>query len=404
MMKDVKLCTASVIFLIIAGLLSSCTTKIVSHPVDEVVPAMGIAYHLPATELSYVMTFRLTDCRGTIEITDAAIERKLVPDRTNGTYLIDSSSLSNLSKTIPLAKITMNNGMLAAISYDAKDSMGDIIKSGATLLANTASSVLPVNLSSLGSIAMLLSGSRSFQLAGSKRGGETSDGYICNQATKDILDEYDLLLKHLAAMKRKLYEAENQLVAKRDGMPERIGDIENIIRKTKERLAELDKYLTIQYRKPLIIESGKCDSFGEITLESSPFTKWFGNTGNNDVFNKQFQTWIEENKLSYTISHCSSQVKDQDKKTAAVEGLFYRIPATCKLEITKDSLVSTNLVEVMQCGRLAAVKIENGAFQNNSHRIEFDPQSGEIKSFEFKDNTVRSAEAIGAVNEAVKKP
>lgn len=403
-MKNIKLRTASVMFLLFAGLLASCTTKIVSRPADEVVPATGIAYHLPATELFYVMTFRLTDCRGIIEIKDAAIERKLVPDIANGTYLIDSSSLSNLSKTIPLAKITINNGMLASVSYDAKDSTGDIIKSGAALLTNVASGALPVNLSSLGSIAMLLSGSRSFQLTGSRQGEETPDGSICNQKTKDVLDEYNLLQQHLKAMKQKLYKAEAQLVEKRDGMADKIQDVENIVKKTEERLAELDKYLTIQYRRPLIIEAGKCDSFGEIVLESSPFTKWFGNKGNKDVFNRQFQKWIEENKLSYTIGNCSPQVKDQDKKTAAAEGLYYRIPAQCKLEITKDSLVSTNYVEVMQCGRLAAVEIENGAFQNNSHRIEFDPVSGEIKSFEFKDNTVRSAEAIGAANEAVKKP
>ena len=72
-MKKIKLCTVSVAFLVIAGLLSSCTTKIVSRPAEEIVPAVGIAYHLPATELSYVMTFRLMDCRGAIEITDAAM-------------------------------------------------------------------------------------------------------------------------------------------------------------------------------------------------------------------------------------------------------------------------------------------------------------------------------------------
>jgi hypothetical protein len=404
MMNDIKLCIASVLFLVVAGFLSSCTTKIASRPADEAVPAMGIAYHLPATELSYVMTFRLTDCRGTIEITDAAIEQKLVPDRVKGTYLIDSSSLSNLSKTIPLTKITINNGMLASVSYDAKDSTADIIKSGVALLTDVASSFLPVKLPSLGSIAMLLSGSRSFQLSRSQQGGEKSDRNICNQATKNILDEYTFLLQHMSTMKRKLYEAEVQLVEKRDGMPDRIQDIENVIKKTKERLSELDKHLTIQYRKTLVVESGKCDNFGEIKLESSPFTKWFGNEGNNDVFQKQFQTWIEENKLSYTISHCSLQAKDQDKKTANVEGLYYRIPAVCRLEITKDSLVSTSYVEVMQCGRLAAVEIINGTFQNNSHRLEFDPLSGEIKSFEFKDNSVRSAEALGVVTEAIKKP
>lgn len=403
-MKDSKLCTVSAAFLVIAGLLSSCTTKIVSRPVDDAAPAVGIAYHLPATELSYVMTFRLKDSRGTIEITDAAIEQKLVPDKAKGTYLIDSSSLSNLSKTIPLAKITINNGMLAGISYDAKDSTADMIKSGVTLLADVASSVLPVKLPSLGSALMLLAGSRSFQLGEPQQGSETTGKGICNQETKSILDEYNFLLQHMSTMKRKLYEAEAQLIEKRDGMPERISDIENVIRKTKERLAELDKHLTIQYRKPLIIESGKCDSFGDITLESSPFTKWFGNEDNRNALGKQFQTWIEENKLSYTISNCSPQVKYQDKKTDSVEGLFYRIPAICKLEITKDTLVSTNYLEVMQCGRVAALEITNGAFQNNSHSVEFDPLSGEIKSFELKDNTARGAEALGTATEVIKKP
>ncbi len=402
-MKDIKLYTISVALLFIAGLLSSCTTKIVSRPVDDVFPAVGIAYHLPATELSYVMTFRLKDSRGTIEITDAAIEQKVVPDKAKGTYLIDSSSLSSLSKTIPLAKITINNGMLASISYDAKDSTADIIKSGVTLLTDVASSVLPIKLPSLGGALMLLAGSRSFQLSGSQQGSETPGKVICNAETKSILEEYDFLLLHISTMKRKLYEAEVQLAEKRDGMPERISDIENVIRKTKERLAELDKHLTIQYRRPLIIDSGKCDSFGDITLEGSPFAKWFDNAGNNKVLGRQFQTWIEENKLSYTISNCSPQVKDQNKKANSVEGLYYRIPAICKLEITKDTLVSTNYIEVMQCGRIAALEITNGAFQNNSHSIEFDPLSGEIKSFELKDNTVRGAEALGSANEVIKK-
>lgn len=404
MTKDLKLCTACIAYLVVVGLLSSCTTKIVSRPVDDTVPALGIAYHLPATELSCVMTFRLLDSRGRIEITDAAIEQKVVPDKAAGTYLIDSSSFSNLSKTIPLAKVTINNGMLTSITYNAKDSTADIIKSGVTLLTDVASSVLPVKLPSLGSALMLLTGSRSFQSGGSQQGSETPGKGICNAETKNVLDEYNFLQQHISAMKRKLYEAEVQLVEKRDGLPERIADIENVIRKTKERLAELDRHLTIQYRKPLIIESGKCDSFGDITLEDSPFTKWFGNEGNNNAWGKQLHTWIEENKLSYTISNCSPRLKDQDKKTATVEGLYYRIPAVCKLEITKDTLVSTNYIEVMQCGRLAAVAITNGAFQNNSHRIEFDPLSGEIKSFELKDNTARGAEALGSVTEVNRKP
>jgi len=403
MINKSKYYTASFIFLVVAALLSSCTTKIASHPPGEAVPAMGIAYHLPATELTYVMTFRLKDSSGTIEITDSAIEHKLVPDRVNGTFLIDSSALSGLTKTIPLAKITINNGMLTSISYDAKDSTGDIIKSGVNLVTDLAANVLPIKLSSLGGLAMLLAGSRSFSAAKSQKAGEAPGISICNQETKNILDEYYFLEQHLAAMKRKLYAAEMQLVEKQDGMVEKIQNIENVIKKTKERLSDLDRHLTIKYRRPLIIESGKCESFGNITLESAPFAKWFGSTGDKDVFRRLLQDWLEENKLSYTIGNCSPQMKEQDKKAASVDALYYRIPAQCKLEITKDHLVSTNYVEIMQCGRLAAVEITNGAFQDNSHRIEFDPDSGEIKTFEFKDNTARTKEALGSANEVVQK-
>ena len=70
--------------------------------------------------------------------------------------------------------------------------------------------------------------------------------------------------------------------------------------------------------------------------------------------------------------------------------------------ITRDALVSTSTVELLQCGRLAAVEITNGAFQNNSHRIEFAPLSGEIKTFEFKDNTARAPEALGGITGALK--
>ena len=397
--------------LMILSLISGCTAKIVSRPAGDNIPAVGIAYHLPATELSYVMTFRLTDCRGAIEITDATIEQRVIPDRGAGTYLIDSSYFGNWSKTIPLAKFSIVNGMLTSISYDAKDNTAEIIKGGATLLGELTSGVSPINLSSLGGALNLLSGSRSlrqdqmirsFQLSRLPQGGETSAQSICNQATQDIMDEYSFLLQHLKTMKWKLYQAEDQLVEKRDGVADRIQDMENVIKRTKERLADLDRHLTIQYRKPLIVESGKCESFGDIVLESAPFTKWFGDKGDQDRFRKQFQRWIEENKLSYTISNCNAQVKGQGK-VERVEALYYRIPAQCKLEITRDTLVSTNYVELMQCGRLAAVEIINGAFQDNSHRIEFDPLSGEIKSFEFKDNSVRASEALGGVAEAVKK-
>lgn len=403
-MKDIKLLMLSAVFLVGVGLLSSCTTKIVSRPAGNAVPAVGIAYHLPATELSYVMTLRLMDSQGRVEITDAVLERKIVPDRTAGTYLIDSSRLVNLSKTIPLAKFTINNGMLTSISYDAKDNTANIIKSGVALLTDAASNILPARITSLSGALALLGGNRSFQLSRSRQAIEKSDKSICNQETRDVLEEYNLLMQHMKTMKRKLYEAEKQLIEKRDGMPQRIDDIENVIRKTKARITELDKHLTIQFRKPIIIESGKCDSFGDITLDSSLFTKWFGNDGSNDAFIKQLEKWIEENRLSYTISHCDLQAADQDRKAATVEGLYYRIPAQCKLEITKDALVSTNYIEVMQCGKLAALEITNGAFQNNSHRIDFDSLTGEIKSFEMKDNTARAAEALGTATEVLKKP
>jgi hypothetical protein len=176
--------------------------------------------------------------------------------------------------------------------------------------------------------------------------------------------------------------------------------MENIIKKTTERLAGLERHLTLQYRRPIVIESGKCESFGNITLESAPFTKWFGDQGDPE-FQKQFQAWINENKLSYTIGNCNAPVSEK-KKSQPLEGLHYRIPAVCALEITRDNLVSTNRVELMQCGKLAALEISNGAFQDNSHRLEFDPVSGEIKSFEFRDNSSRATEAISGASDAVK--
>lgn len=408
--KIVVLCRIVVGCLMIAGLLSACTAKIVSRPADAAVPARGIAYHLPATELSYVMTFRLIDCGGAIEVTNAAIEQCVVPDRGAGTYLIDSSYFGNLSKTIPLAKINIQNGMLSSISYDAKDSTADIIKGSATLLGDVVAAVSPVKLPSLGGALTLLSGSRSlrqeqmirsFQPYGAAW-GKTGGADICNEATRNVLDEYALLRRHLNVMKRNLIEAEVQLVEKRDGVSERIQDIENVIRKTQDRIAELDKHLILQYRKPLLMEVGKCEGFGEIVLESAPFTKWFRSHDDQEAFRRQFQAWIEENKLSYTISHCQGQAQEGDRKARWIEALYYRMPAQCKLEVTKDTLLATSYVELMQCGRLAAVEITNGAFQNNSHRIEFDPLSGEIRSFEFRDNNVRASEALVGLTEATK--
>jgi hypothetical protein len=398
------------VLLLVISFIPGCTTKIISRPADGNLPARGIAYHLPATELSYVMTFRLVDCRGAIEITDTAVEQRIIPDRGAGTYLIDSSGFSNLSKTIPLAKISIANGLLTNISYDAKDNTAGIIKGGATLVGDVIAGATSMNLSSLGGVLTLLAGSRSigqdpmlrsFHANQSSQRGEASALNMCNRETKDIMDESGILRGHLKTMKRKLYEAEEQLADSPDGKADRIADIENIVRKTKERLAELDRHLTLQYRRQLVVEAGKCESFGNITLESAPFTKWFSDQGDHE-FQKQFQAWIDENKLSFTIGNCNASGKGQEK-AEAVEGLHYRIPATCKLEITRDTLVSTNRVELMQCGRLAAVEITNGAFQDNSHRLEFDPVSGEIKSFEFKDNAVRASDAISGAGDAVKE-
>lgn len=403
---------ACIILLITVSLLSSCSTKIASRPVSDELPNKGIVYHLPATELSYVLTFRLTDCRGAIEITDASVVQRLIPDRGTGTYLIDSASLGSLSKTIPLAKFSIENGMLTSISYDAKDKTADIVKSSATLLGQVVSGASPIKLPSLDGALSLLTGTRSmsqeqmirsFQPKEWQKSGQTSPIGICNESTKNILDEYQLLQRHLSTMKRKLYETEEQLAEKRDGLPEKIKDMEDVIKKTKERLTELDRHLTLQYKKNLVVEAGKCESFGDIALESAPFAKWFSGGTDQEAFRKTFQAWIEDNRLSYTIGSCQGLAKVPERKLNGVVGLYYRIPAHCKLEITKDTLVSSTYVELMQCGRLAAVEITNGAFQDNSHRIEFDPLSGEIKSFEFKDNTVRATEATESAADAIKK-
>lgn len=396
-------------FVLACILTTGCTTKIISRPVGGSLPATGIAYYLPATELSYVITFRLADCRGAVDITDTSVIQRIIPDRNAGAYLIDSSRFGSLSKTIPMARITIADGLLAGISYDAKDNTAGIIKGGAALAADVLAGVSSMNLSSLGGALTLLAGSRSMNQETMLRSlplnphppkGEAPARNMCNQATKDIMDEYGILQGHLKTMKRKLYEAEEQLPETDGGLADKIQAMETVIKKTKERLADLDRHLTLQYRKPLVIESGKCESFGDITLDAAPFAKWFSDRG-DDAFRKQFQTWIEENKLSYTIGNCGPRGKGHDR-TAAPEGLYYRIPAACKLEITRDTLVATSRVELMQCGGLAAVEITNGAFQDNSHRLEFDPASGEIKSFEFRDNAARAAEALSGAGEAVK--
>jgi hypothetical protein len=191
--------------LLLIFVIPGCTTKIISHPAQDG-DAKGIAYHLPATELSYLMTFRLTDCRGGIEITDTAIEQKIVPDRSLGAYLIDSSHFSNLSKTIPLAKISIANGLLTHISYDAKDNTAGIIKGGASLVGDVIGGVTSLNLSSLGGALTLLAGTRSirhdpllrsWQINSSAKKGEASGRNMCNRETKDVMDESGVLREHL---------------------------------------------------------------------------------------------------------------------------------------------------------------------------------------------------------------
>jgi len=402
---------SAIVSIAVLLLFPSCTTRIVSHPAEDTAPARGIAYHLPATELTYRMTFRLTDCGGGIEITETALEHRVVPDRAAGTYLIDSSRFGSLSKTIPLAKITVEGGLLTGITYEAKDSTKDIIKSGATLVGEVVSAVLPVQLPSLGSALSLLTATRSlnqermirsFQFKGDNRAPGLRGVNLCNQAARDSLDEYRFLQGHLKDMKRKLYEAETELAGKGEGSAAKVRDLEAIVKKTKDRLAELDAFLTLQYRVLIPVEAKKCDAFGDIAFDGAPFSRWFGGGEHGDVLAKQLAAWTAENKLSWTIGDCRPRPVDGGKEKPP-EGLYYRIPAQCRLEITKDAFVSTHMVELMQCGRLAALEIKNGAFQDNSHRVEFDPVTGEIKTFEFRDNTTRAAEALGGADEAAKK-
>jgi len=136
-------------------------------------------------------------------------------------------------------------------------------------------------------------------------------------------------------------------------------------------------------------------------LDGAPFSKWFGGE-QGDALGKQIASWAAENRLSWTIGSCRPRA-GKDGKPERPEGLYYRIPAQCKLEITKDAFVSSHPVELMQCGRLAVLEIQNGAFQDNSHRVEFDPVTGEIRTFEFRDNAARAAEALGGVTDAAKK-
>jgi hypothetical protein len=394
----------------VALLLSACTTRIVSHPAEGTGPARGIAYHLPATELTYRMTFRLTDCRGGIEIIQTALEHRIVPDRAAGAWMIDSSRFGSLTKTIPLAKITMEGGLLTGITYQARDDTKDIIKSGAALVGDVVSAVSPVGLSSLGGALSFLAATRSlnqermirsFRFQGDGRGPAGQDVNLCNPAARDALEEYRFLQGHLKGLRQKLYEAEADLAEKRGGTTGRIRDLESMIKKTADRLAELDTFLTLQYRVPIPVEAGKCESFGEIAFDGAPFSRWLGGGDRGDVLAKQLAAWTAENKLSWTVGGCRPRAGDGARKPP--EGLYYRIPAQCRLEITKDAFVSTHSVELMQCGSLAVLEINNGAFQDNSHRVGFDPVTGEIKTFEFRDNTVRAAEALGGADEAAKK-
>lgn len=412
-MKDGSPPRAVIGFTLLVVLLtvSACTTRIVSRPVEGSAPARGIAYHLPATELTYRMTFRLADCRGGIEITETALEHRIVPDRAAGAWLIDSSRFGNLSKTIPLAKITIEGGLLTGITYEAKDSTKDILKGGATLVGDVVSAMLPVQLPSLGGALSLLTATRSlnqermirsFQFQGDGRSAAGPGADLCNRAARDSLEEYRVLQDHLKALKQKLYETEAALAVKDGDASAKARDLEAAVKKTRDRLAGLDAFLTLQYRVPIPVEAKKCDAFGDIAFDGAPFSRWFGGGEHRDVLAKQLAAWTAENKLSWTIGDCRPRPGDVGKEKPP-EGLYYRIPAQCRLEITKDAFVSTHTVELMQCGRLAALEIENGAFQDNSHRVEFDPVTGEIKTFEFRDNATRAAEALGGADEAAKK-
>jgi hypothetical protein len=135
--------------------------------------------------------------------------------------------LSGLSKTIPVAKFDISNGFLTSISYDAKDSTSDIIKSGVSLVTDAASTVLPGKLPISAIASLLLPGNRSlsqdrlirsFQISKSTQEGKAGKG-VCNEATKGALDERNILLSHLSKIKANLYDAEIKLTERKEGIP-----------------------------------------------------------------------------------------------------------------------------------------------------------------------------------------
>lgn len=407
----------NLVFLITVFFLSSCATKIVSHPIDNSMPAKGIAYNLPATELSYSMTLRLKSCDTDkpFEIIDATLTKKIVADRKNGSYMIDPTQLSNWSKTIPLAKLEINEGLLTHVSYQAKDETANIIKNTASLVGEVAmQSFLPIKIpSSLLSGTPLMGFLRNFQLPSDKP-RKKEKLMFCNPATKEALEEYVELTKNFKLLKKNLRETQLKLSENiendndRKKILERYTHIKNSITDTEEQITKIEKLLTIQYIKTFIPNSNK-QSF-EAKLDASQLLKWLNDDGLEGI-----EEWAKENTLTFTISECApsdnmnignnpasnSSNKDND---SAMEYLFYKIPALCKLIITKNNTItlSDKSIELMQYGKLSAIEIKNGAFQDNSHDITFDEKTGELKSFEFKDNKARGVEAIGGVTEATK--
>ena len=411
----------NIIILITVFFLSSCATKIVSHPINNSMPAKGIAYNLPATELSYSMTLRLKSCDTDkpFEIIDATLTKKIVADRKNGSYMIDPTQLSNWSKTIPLAKFEINEGLLTHVSYQAKDETANIIKNTASLVGEVAmQSFLPVKmpLPSIRPIS-LLRHQKAFQLL-LKQDQKKENLMICNHATKVALDEYIELTKNFKLLKKNLRETQLKLSENikedndRKKLRERNTDIKNSITDTEEQITKIEKLLTIQYIETFI-PNNNMQSF-KAKLDASQLLKWL----NFDDGLKELEKWAEENTLTFTISECAPSenmnignnpasnpsTKDNHR---AMEYLFYKIPALCKLIITKNEkdypiTLSTKSIELMQYGKLSAIEIKNGAFQDNSHDITFDEKTGELKSFEFKDNKARAVEAIGGVTEATK--
>ncbi len=127
------------------------------------------------------------------------------------------------------------------------------------------------------------------------------------------------------------------------------------------------------------------------------FSKWFDDI-NNEYAREGLKTLTV---LHFQLDNVRGDGADVDSPpSSGFRGIYYRIPATASVKVTHEASKTEKYfpeLELLQLGKRAALRIENGPFKSRTVEITFD-DFGRLKSFELTSTAV-AREVLQTVTE-----